>query len=114
MTTVSTSSPPPVAADRPEITVVCAHRGWVAVNFAEVWRYRELLFFLALRDVKVRYKQTILGAAWAMIQPLMVMVVFSVLFGLLMEKRPTVAGVPYAISTFAALVPWQLFAMSLG
>ncbi|MAE61976.1 MAG: phosphate ABC transporter permease [Planctomycetaceae bacterium] len=114
MTTVSTSNPPASTPSNTEVTVVKAHRGWVAVNFAEVWRYRELLFFLALRDIKVRYKQTVLGAAWAMLQPLMVMVVFSVLFGLLMDRKPTIAGIPYGISTFCALVPWQLFAASLS
>jgi lipopolysaccharide transport system permease protein len=90
-------------------------RGWAGVEWGEVWEYRELLYFLAWRDVKVRYKQTLLGAAWAVLVPLLTMVVFNVLFGLLMgqEGKPTVEGVPYALSTFAALVPWQLFANAL-
>ena len=91
-------------------------RGWVGIDLGELWDYRELLYFLAWRDVKVRYKQTVLGVAWAVLVPLLTMVVFNVLFGLLMgrEGRPTLPGVPYAISTFAALVPWQLFAYSMG
>jgi len=91
-------------------------RGWVAVEWRELWDYRELLFFLAWRDIKVRYKQTFLGAAWAILVPLLTMVVFNLLFGLLMgaANKPTVEGVPYAISTLAALVPWQLFAYTMG
>lgn len=91
-------------------------RGLVGIDFAELWRFRELVWFLALRDVKVRYKQAALGMAWAVLQPFLTMVVFSVLFGLLMgaEGKPSVPGVPYAVSTYCALVPWQLFATSLG
>jgi lipopolysaccharide transport system permease protein len=90
--------------------------GWRPVDLAELWHYRELLWFLAARDVKVRYKQTVLGAAWAVIQPLLTMVVFSLLFELLMGRggKPTVPGVPYSVSTFAALLPWQLFANAMG
>lgn len=97
------------------VTVIEPHKGWVPVNLRELWRYRELLGFLALRDIKVRYKQAALGVAWAVLQPLMTMVVFNVLFGLLMGRggRPTLEGVPYAVSTYCALVPWQLFATSL-
>jgi len=95
---------------------IVPHAGWVKLNLPELWAYRELLFFLAWRDVKVRYKQTLLGASWAVLVPLLTMVVFNVLFGLLMgqNNKPTPAGVPYAISTFAALVPWQLFASAMG
>jgi lipopolysaccharide transport system permease protein len=90
--------------------------GLVRVDLGELWRARELIGFLALRDVKVRYKQAALGVAWAVLQPLLTMVVFSVLFGFLMgaEGRPGVEGVPYAVSTYCALVPWQLFATSLS
>ena len=97
-------------------TRIAPTRGWAAVNFRELWDYRELLLFLAWRDVKVRYKQTVLGAAWAVLVPFLTMVVFNVLFGLLMGKgnKPTLEGVPYAISTYAALVPWQLFANAMG
>lgn len=85
--------------------------GWVALNLTELWAYRELLYFLVLRDVSVRYKQTVLGAAWAVLQPVLTMVVFSLFFGNL-AKIPS-DGVPYPIWSFAALVPWTLFAVSL-
>ncbi len=88
-----------------------ARPGWVAIDFAELWRYRELLFFQAIRDIKVRYKQTILGAAWAILQPVMMMVVFSIFFGKL--ARVPSDGIPYPIFTFCALLPWQLFAYAL-
>ena len=90
-------------------------RGWVRIDLGELWRYRELVGFLALRDLRVRYKQSLLGVAWAVIQPLLTMLVFAVLFGVLLgrERLPTVEGVPYALSTFCALVPWQLFARSV-
>jgi lipopolysaccharide transport system permease protein len=83
----------------------------VAVNLRELWEYRELLYFLTWRDVKVRYKQTALGAAWAIIQPFFTMVVFSLFFGRL-AKMPS-EGVPYPIFSYAALVPWSFFAHSL-
>ncbi len=81
-------------------------------NLAEIWSYRDLLFILAWRDIKVRYKQTTLGAAWAVLQPLLTMVVFSLLFGVA-AKLPS-EGIPYPIFTFTALLPWQLFAYSLS
>lgn len=73
------------------------------------------MFFLAWRDIKVRYKQTVLGAGWAILVPLLTMVVFNVLFGLIMgsDNKPTPDGIPYEISTFAAMVPWQLFANAI-
>jgi lipopolysaccharide transport system permease protein len=77
-----------------------------------VWEYRELLFLLAWRDVKIRYKQTILGAAWAVIQPLLMMVVFSIFFGAL-GRMPS-DGIPYPIFVYCGLVPWQLFAFALS
>ena len=86
-------------------------RGFVSLKLGEFWAYRELLYFLVWRDVKVRYKQTALGVAWAVIQPVMTMVVFSVFFGKL-AKMPS-DGVPYPIFAFAALVPWTLFANGL-
>jgi lipopolysaccharide transport system permease protein len=99
-----------------ERTVIEPEEGWAPVDLAELWRYRELIGFLALRDVKVRYKQSLLGIGWAVLQPLFVMVVFSFLFGALLGpgRMPTPEGVPYAISTFCALVPWQLFAAALS
>jgi lipopolysaccharide transport system permease protein len=85
--------------------------GWVSLKLKELWTYRELLYFLVWRDVKVRYKQTALGAAWAIIQPLMTMVVFTLFFGRL-AKIPS-DGVPYPILSYAALVPWTFFANGL-
>ena len=85
--------------------------GWRALNLNELWRYRELLYFLSWRDIKVRYKQTALGVLWAILQPLLTMVVFSIFFGKL-AKVPS-DGVPYPIFAFAALVPWTIFVNAL-
>ena len=87
-------------------------RGWLNLRLRELWEFRELLFFLIWRDIKVRYKQTILGATWAVLQPLLTMVVFSLIFGKL-GKLPS-NGIPYPVFTFAALVPWQLFSRALS
>ncbi len=87
-------------------------KGWVSLKLYEVWEYRELLYFLTWRDIKVRYKQTVLGAAWAIIQPFFTMVVFSLFFGRL-AKIPS-DGVPYPIFSYAALVPWTFFANGLN
>src|SRR4051812_19633427 len=99
------------AAAPPEVTRIRPSRGWRAVDLREVWRYRELLWFLTLRDVKLRYKQTALGVAWAVIQPLFTMGVFTVFFGKL-GGLPS-DGKPYALFVLTALVPWQLFAYAL-
>ena len=85
--------------------------GWTSIGLRELWDYRELLYFLTLRDIKVRYKQTALGAAWAVIQPFFMMLVFSLFFGRL-AKVPS-DGIPYPVFTFCALLPWQLFAHAL-
>src|SRR5262245_13313541 len=90
---------------------IAPSRGWVSLKLSEIWEYRELLYFLIWRDVKVRYKQTALGAAWAIIQPLFTMLVFSLFFGRL-AKIPS-DGIPYPIFAFAALVPWTFFANGL-
>jgi lipopolysaccharide transport system permease protein len=87
-------------------------RGWVGLNFKDLWDYRELLYFLTWRDIKVRYKQTALGAAWAILQPFLTMVVFSVFFGNL-AKVPS-DGLPYPIFSYTALLPWQLFSYALS
>jgi len=84
---------------------------WTSLEFRELWEYRELLYFLIWRDVKVRYKQTALGAAWAVIQPFFMMVVFSLFFGRLAKVSSD--GIPYPVFTFCALLPWQLFANAL-
>jgi len=93
------------------ITVIRPSRGWISLNLHDLWEYRELLYFLTWRDVKVRYKQTVLGAAWAIIQPFFTMVVFSVFFGKL-AKMPS-DDIPYPIFSYAALVPWTFFANGL-
>ncbi|MDT7603188.1 MAG: lipopolysaccharide transport system permease protein, partial [Acidobacteriota bacterium] len=83
---------------------VAPSRGWVSLKLGELWAYRELLYFLVWRDIKVRYKQTALGAAWAVIQPFFTMVVFSLFFGRL--GRIPSDNIPYPIFAYAALVPW--------
>ncbi|HEX5065847.1 MAG TPA: ABC transporter permease [Myxococcota bacterium] len=92
-----------------------APRGWISLDLPEVWRYRELAVQLALRDIQIRYKQSLLGASWTLLQPLLTTGIFTLLFGLLLGpgRLPTPEGVPYAVSTYCALVPWQLFAASL-
>lgn len=94
------------------VTVIRAPRGWAGIDVRELWSYRELLYFLVWRDVKVRYKQTALGAAWAIIQPFFTMVVFSLFFGWL-AKMPS-DGVPYPVFAYTALVPWMYFANALA
>ena len=94
------------------LVVIKPSRGWVNLRLKELWEYRELLYFLVWRDVKVRYKQTALGAAWAIIQPFFTMVVFSIFFGGL-AKIPS-DGLPYPLFAYTALLPWQLFAHSLS
>ncbi len=108
-----TSEPTPSATDASiATTVIRPSKGWVSLRLGEIWKYRELLYFLVWRDVKVRYKQTVLGAAWAIIQPVMTMVVFSLFFGKL--ARIPSDGVPYPIFSYSALVPWTLFAFGLS
>lgn len=91
----------------PSVTRIRPARGWEALDFRELWDYRELIAFLAWRDVKVRYKRAALGIAWAVLQPAMTMVIFTVIFGRI-AGLPS-EGVPYPLFTLAALVPWQLF-----
>lgn len=90
-----------------ELVRIRASRGWARLNLGEVWRARELIWFLAWRDVAIRYKQTLLGASWAILQPFLTMVVFSLFFGRLAGIPSD--GVPYPIFSFAALVPWTFF-----
>lgn len=103
------------AGDEPDdlpLTVIEPETGWRTVRWTELWRYRELLYFLAWRDVKVRYKQTLLGAAWAMLQPTLMMVVFT----LVLERMAHVpsGGVPYPLFVYAGLVAWSFFATAVG
>ena len=93
-------------------TIVEPPKGWFNLRLREAWEYRELLYFLVWRDIKVRYKQTLLGAAWAIIQPIVTMVIFSVIFGKL-AKLPS-NGIPYPIFSYVALLPWQLFSRALS
>jgi homopolymeric O-antigen transport system permease protein len=85
--------------------------GWVPVNFKSIWQYRDLIYFLAWRDIKVRYKQMLLGIGWALLQPVMTMLVFSFFLGRLV--RVPSDGIPYPLFTFCALLPWQLFVRAL-
>jgi lipopolysaccharide transport system permease protein len=103
----------PVAAPPalPPTIVIEPRRGVARLNLRELWAYRELMYFLVWKDLKVRYKQAALGAAWAIIQPVMTMVVFSVVFGRL-GKIPS-DGIPYPVFAFTALLPWQLFAHAI-
>ncbi len=91
--------------------VIEPSRGWVSLKLKELWNYRELIYFLTWRDIKVRYKQTALGAAWAIIQPFFTMIVFSLFFGNLAKISSD--GIPYPIFSYAALVPWTFFANGL-
>ena len=100
-----------VADETPQIRIEPS-KGWSPLKLREIWAYRELLYFLMWRDVKIRYKQTVFGASWAIIQPFLTMVVFSLFFGKL-AKVPS-DGVPYPIFSFAALVPWTLFNYGLS
>jgi len=86
-------------------------RGWASLNLKEVWAYREMLYFLIWRDVKVRYKQTALGAAWAILQPLLTMIVFTIFFGRLAKVGSD--GLPYPIFSYTGLLPWTFFAHGL-
>ena len=106
-----TASLPSRADDVPMIRIEPS-KGWVSLKLRELWEYRELLYFLTWRDMKVRYKQTVLGVAWAVIQPFFTMVVFSLFFGKL-AKVPS-DGIPYPIFSYAALVPWTFFANGLN
>lgn len=95
-----------------QVIRIAPSKGWVALQLKELWAYRELLYFMIWRDVKVRYKQTALGAAWAIIQPVFTMIVFSLFFGRL-GKIPS-DGMPYPIFCYAALVPWTFFSQGLS
>jgi lipopolysaccharide transport system permease protein len=100
----------PAGADG-RVTVIQPARGWASLDLRELWEYRELLYFLVWRDLKIRYKQTAVGAAWVLIQPLLTAAIFTVVFGRY-AKLPS-GGVPYAAMVYAALLPWFLFANAL-
>jgi lipopolysaccharide transport system permease protein len=92
--------------------VIRPRSGWIAIDWSEMWEARELLYYLVLRDIKVRYKQTVLGVAWAVLQPVFTMVVFTIIFGQF-AKIPS-DGLPYAAFVFAGLLPWNFFANNLN
>lgn len=94
------------------ITIIEPKKGWIPIDLKEIWNYRELLYFLTKRDIKVRYKQTVLGGLWAIIQPVFTMVVFTLFFGRL-AKMPS-DGIPYPIFVYAGLLPWTYFANALS
>jgi lipopolysaccharide transport system permease protein len=99
-----------VEQDAPEV-IIRPESGWFNLDLVGIWQYRELLYFLAWRDIKVRYKQTVLGVTWVVLQPVLTMLIFSIIFGRL-AGLPS-EGVPYPLFTFAALVPWQLFSYAM-
>jgi lipopolysaccharide transport system permease protein len=94
-----------------ELLVIEPARGWTTIGFRELWDYRELVYFLTWREIKVRYQQTAIGAAWAVIQPLLTMLIFSLFFGRL-AKMPS-NGIPYPLFCLTALIPWTLFSNAL-
>src|SRR5262245_23780715 len=98
-------------ADRLPVRLIQPARAWVPLDLGELWEYRELLWLLVWRELKVRYKQTFLGVAWAIVQPFLTMLIFSVVFGRL-AKMPS-DGVPYPVFAYCALLPWQLFAYAM-
>jgi len=93
------------------VTVIRPPKGWIPINLRELWAYRELLYFFTWRDIKVRYKQTVFGFAWAIIQPLFMMIIFSLFFSTL-AKVPS-ENIPYPLFSYAAVLPWTLFAEGL-
>jgi lipopolysaccharide transport system permease protein len=102
-----TSTTPPIPR-----RVIKPSSGWVALDLAELWRYRSLAWFLTLRDIQLRYRQTALGVAWAILQPLATMTIFTIFFGRL-GKIPS-DGIPYPLFALCGLLPWQLFAYALS
>jgi lipopolysaccharide transport system permease protein len=103
---------PAIVKTEPGTTILRPARGWTALNLRDLWQYRELVFFMTWRDLKVRYKQTLLGVSWAVINPFMQMVVFSIFFGQLAKISSD--GLPYPIFSYTALLPWTLFASALN
>ena len=108
MTAPPIATPPAIPTKREPTIKIRPPKKWAPINFSELWHYRELLYSFVARDVKIRYKQTALGFLWAIIQPLFLMVVFTLFFGNL-AKVPS-EGIPYPLFSFTALIPWTLFA----
>jgi lipopolysaccharide transport system permease protein len=112
VTSSSAVTPLPLPVPDPPTVIIKPPRGWLDLRLADVWEYRELLYFFVWRDMKVRYKQTIIGVVWVVLQPLLTMGVFTIFFGRL-AKLPS-EGLPYPVFYFAALVPWAYFSVSLS
>jgi lipopolysaccharide transport system permease protein len=108
---VSAATPGDGRVDSERLTVIQPRRGWTPLDLRELWEYRELLYFLVWRDVKIRYKQTAIGAAWVILQPLLTAVIFTIVFGHFAHLQTN--GVPYLVLTYSALLPWLLFANAL-
>ncbi len=106
------ATPAPAGRQLAPITRIAPGKGWFHLNLGQLWEYRDLLYFLVWRDIKVRYKQTVLGAAWAILQPVLTMVVFSIFFGKLAGIKSD--NLPYPLFAFCGLLPWQLFAFALN
>jgi lipopolysaccharide transport system permease protein len=111
--TPRTTAPPPAAYDPPDepLVIIQPTKSWSAVNLRDVWDHRELLYFLMWRDIKVRYKQTLLGVAWVVLQPLLVTLVFTVFLGFLV--RVPSEGAPYTLFVYLGLLPWTFFSSAL-
>jgi lipopolysaccharide transport system permease protein len=112
-------SPAPVPAEasaaEPTVTEIRPPGGWQLINFGEMWHFRDLLYFLTWRDVQLRYKQTVLGAAWAILQPVLLMVVFTVFFNRFATASTELnPGIPYPLFTYAGLLPWLFFSTSIA
>lgn len=110
--TAEAGAPVEPDAAEPRLTRVAPGGGWRLLNFRELWQFRELLFFFVWRDVKVRYKQTALGVGWVVLQPVLMMAVFTVFFGRLAGMSS--AGLPYPLFALAGLIPWMYFASAMG
>jgi len=108
------ASPTPGPSESAPSLVIQPSKGWVKLGLRELWRYRELLYFLTWRDVLIRYKQAVLGVAWAVLQPVLTMVVFTVIFNQLLGVGTGTYDVPYPVFAYAGLLPWQLFSGSLA
>jgi len=111
--TETTRPPRPDVAVPSVVQVIEPPRNWTGINWAEIWRFRELLYFLTWRDIKVRYKQTALGVFWTVLQPLLMMAVFSIIFGRLSRLSDAIPGVPYPVFVFTGLLPWTFFLNSV-
>src|SRR6516164_1514943 len=108
---VITPSADAVLPDQP-LFIITPRRGWVGLNLRELWSYRELLYFLTWRDIKIRYKQTVLGVTWAILQPVVSMLVFTLVFGKLAHMPSD--GIPYPVFAYAGLLPWTFVSTAVS